>query len=621
MSQSKLESLPNEILIDIIEKYINGIDVVVAFNHQLNRRFDGLINRCQQLRFDFTQCRKDDFCVCMGLLPAYLKSIRHLALSDYRTPGQIYAFLSFYRSFTLFSQLRSLSFHFNGLTTAPSMLHVALDSLVTSNVHSLSIEGKNTDNIPALNDNIRDILRMATLKRLILSIDINANSWSFLADTSCDLEELTVRGMQCAPADFQVICCIARRLKYLNVYITESKPSAYRRSKNSASKPILPLLELRTLILTFQSISETAFETLADCIRLMPALQRLEVRTHNDLIHAMRWQTLIETSLPLLTHLTLWTMGLPGIGAEVTNTLESFQSSFWIAKKDFNLIVTEHQLPDAEDHSDQDSDDGMVSRDPNYFLQPVTQVWMAPKRDLKNDFSVIGKISKLKVSTRSKLEHYPRYYPCVNSLDLLYLDKPLLIYLKRYFSCSQIKELTLLPSVGDSGNLSILLAHFNHVRSLSIRFNLLASAGKNAFTKQTATMKTLDISYDKHPFDTHTMRLIAQLFPYLEHLKINTRSINKVPQLKKFFPHLFSLTFKVLTNAPWFDNYNGTMSDYNLRRNAQFLFERQNDFLVIWIDQAAVEDPFWRRCVSTTKVPDKPGPRKRGLFNFLKLFK
>ena len=621
MSQSKLESLPNEILIDIIEKYINGIDVVVAFNHQLNHRFDGLINRCQQLRFDFTQCRKDDFCMCMGLLPAYLKSIGHLALSDYHTPGQINAFLSFFRSFTAFSQLRSLSFHFNGLTTTSSMLHVALDSLITSNVHSLSIEGKNTGNIPALNEDIREILRIATLKRLILSLDINAFSWGFPADTSCNLEELTVRGMQCAPADFQVICCIARRLKYLNLYITEPKPSAYTRSNKSATKPILPLVQLRTLILTFQSISETAFQTLADCIRLMPALQRLEVRTHNELIHAMRWQTLIETSLPLLTHLTLWTMGSTGIGAEVTNTLESFQSSFWMAKKDFNLIITEHQVPDVEDDSDQDSDDGMVSRDLNYFLQPVTQVWTAPNRDLKNDFSVIGKISKLKVSPSFKLEHYPRYYPLVNSLDLLYLDQALLIYLKRYFRCSQIKELVFLPKMSDTVNLSILLAHFNHIRSLSIHFHLLESGGKNVFAQQTTSVKTLDISYDEHPFNTHAIHLIAKLFPCLEHLKINTRSIDNVPHLAEFLPHLFSLTFKVLIDAPWHTNYGGTTSDYSLRRNAQFLFERQNDFLVIWIDLAALDDPFWSRCASNDELPEKHAPKKKGLFNFLKRFK
>jgi hypothetical protein len=39
MSLSKLESLPNEILTDIIEKYINGVDVLKALSYQLNRRF------------------------------------------------------------------------------------------------------------------------------------------------------------------------------------------------------------------------------------------------------------------------------------------------------------------------------------------------------------------------------------------------------------------------------------------------------------------------------------------------------------------------------------------------------------------------------------------------------
>ncbi|CAF4750191.1 unnamed protein product, partial [Rotaria sp. Silwood1] len=72
MSLSKLESCPNEILTDIIEKYIHGVDLLRAFRFQLNRRFDSLIIQSQRLRFDFIQCHKDDFRLCMGLLPAYI---------------------------------------------------------------------------------------------------------------------------------------------------------------------------------------------------------------------------------------------------------------------------------------------------------------------------------------------------------------------------------------------------------------------------------------------------------------------------------------------------------------------------------------------------------------------
>ncbi|CAF4850368.1 unnamed protein product, partial [Rotaria socialis] len=41
-----LESLPNEILIDILENYINGIDIFTAFVGQLNSPIDDLIAQC-----------------------------------------------------------------------------------------------------------------------------------------------------------------------------------------------------------------------------------------------------------------------------------------------------------------------------------------------------------------------------------------------------------------------------------------------------------------------------------------------------------------------------------------------------------------------------------------------
>ncbi|CAF1369915.1 unnamed protein product [Rotaria magnacalcarata] len=113
MSRSKLESLPNEILYDIIEKYINEVDLLRAFSYQLNQRFDAIFSRSQRLCFNFIQRRKDDFRICMGLLLAYMDKIEPLAISERDTPGQVEAFLSFFPSFDLFRQLRTLYFDFD----------------------------------------------------------------------------------------------------------------------------------------------------------------------------------------------------------------------------------------------------------------------------------------------------------------------------------------------------------------------------------------------------------------------------------------------------------------------------------------------------------------------------
>ena len=103
MALSTLESLSNEILIDILEKYVNAADIIVAFRFQLNSRFDALIAQCRHHRFDFVRCRKNDFRMCIGLLPGYVDKINKLALSEQETPGQIHAFLSFFPSFAPFN--------------------------------------------------------------------------------------------------------------------------------------------------------------------------------------------------------------------------------------------------------------------------------------------------------------------------------------------------------------------------------------------------------------------------------------------------------------------------------------------------------------------------------------
>ncbi|CAF4751065.1 unnamed protein product, partial [Rotaria socialis] len=146
MSLSKLESLPNEILCDIIEKYINGVDLLRAFSYQLNQRFDAIISRSQRLRFNFIQCHKDDFRICMGLLPAYMDKIEQLAISERETPGQVQAFLSFFPSLTLFRQLRTLYFDFDCGIVSELLIYWALNSLLRSNIETLSITAVNMNN-------------------------------------------------------------------------------------------------------------------------------------------------------------------------------------------------------------------------------------------------------------------------------------------------------------------------------------------------------------------------------------------------------------------------------------------------------------------------------------------
>ncbi|CAF4004579.1 unnamed protein product [Adineta steineri] len=145
----KLESLPNEILLDFLEKHANGVDILVAFSKQLNSRIDDLIGQCQQFQFDFFHCRKDDFLLCVSLFPSLIDRITELVLSEWNTPRQIHTFLEFFPLFTPFKTLRTLYFHFDVATINSKEVDRALSSLSNlQNLNTLSIKVANESMLP-----------------------------------------------------------------------------------------------------------------------------------------------------------------------------------------------------------------------------------------------------------------------------------------------------------------------------------------------------------------------------------------------------------------------------------------------------------------------------------------
>ncbi|CAF4431041.1 unnamed protein product, partial [Adineta steineri] len=84
-----LESLPNEILIEIFE-YLNAFEIFYSFD-QLNNRLYSLIRNIP-LHLNFEYCRKtifDQFCTILKLNPIIKERINSLILSNKDTCGQI----------------------------------------------------------------------------------------------------------------------------------------------------------------------------------------------------------------------------------------------------------------------------------------------------------------------------------------------------------------------------------------------------------------------------------------------------------------------------------------------------------------------------------------------------
>ncbi|CAF2854740.1 unnamed protein product [Rotaria sp. Silwood2] len=328
MPLSKLESLPNKILIDLIEKYINGVDLLRAFSFQLNQRFNVLITECQRLRFDFIQCQKEDFRFCMGLLPAYLEKIEELVISEQDTPGQVYPFLSFFPSFALFKRLRTLHFHFNDEDVKWEMIERALNSLSQTTIDTLSIKAMNTVNRSLLGNIIVDLFRLNSLKRFFLVSQMYSINWSDLATVSSNIEYLTISGIQFLFRDLQYIFKCCPHLQYLDVELNNKRPYDYYETEESRKTNIVPMSTLRTLVLYFQENASITMDTLKQYFKFMLALNHLEIKSHSGIFDANAWQILLETSLPSLTHFSLRTTTFRLEEDKLHNILALFQSSY-----------------------------------------------------------------------------------------------------------------------------------------------------------------------------------------------------------------------------------------------------------------------------------------------------
>jgi hypothetical protein len=253
MSLSKLESLPNEILINMLQKYVTGVDILVAFLGRLNTRFDALIAQCQRFRFDFKGVRKDDFLTCIGLLPRFIDKIRAFRLSEWYTPGEMNIFLSSFLSFDQFKHLRVLYFHFDPDVIDYNRVKAAIHSLSNTSIHSVSIVFEDKSRSWHIHESQRLInvaFSISTLK--CLSFDC-----SFLTFYPCvfrsfhtNVEYLNLQNTSIYWVDLKMILSCARHLKYLNVKLT-NEASSPRRIYGLSMGLYRPMVALRTFTIHF----------------------------------------------------------------------------------------------------------------------------------------------------------------------------------------------------------------------------------------------------------------------------------------------------------------------------------------------------------------------------------
>jgi hypothetical protein len=399
MSVSKLESLPNEILVDILEKYLNGIEIIKAFAFQLNRRFDALVAQCQRLRFDFMRCYTDDFRFCIGLFPAYIDKIEELALSEQNTPGQIHAFLSFYPSFATFKRLRRLYFHVNIEAVQSTLAYNALRSLSNTALDTLSIKIIKIPNLYRSDNAIVEIFSMKTLKKLTIACDGYKMNWNLLNGGSSNIEYLTIRNISCQSQNLRYIFQCASGLKYLDIDLSFDTLFRDYQSESSSEHPLTRMSTLHTAIFNIYRNNQPKHSQLEPYFQCMPSLHRLEIKVCGRLSDFSVWETLLQTSLPSLAYFTFEMTRVYLADHSLSNILRSIQSPFWIEKQNFNIIIKCISRLGSYQFSPTNMYD--LNRYRYRSNEPVAQYWIAPRCQPNNNLSALNRISRLHLCIES----------------------------------------------------------------------------------------------------------------------------------------------------------------------------------------------------------------------------
>jgi hypothetical protein len=537
------------------------------------------------------RCHKDYFRFCIGLLPAYIDKIEELALSEEDTPGQIHAFLSFFPSFTLFKRLRKFYLHINGEAVQPLVIEKALHSLSNTTLDNLSIKITQPKVISSLNDAIIEIFHMKTLKKFsIVCYPSELINWESLNEVSSNIEYLTIDGLEFEVQDLKYIFRCASGLKYLNIRLLSDPFRDIYELKSSSKISITQMSVLHTVIFKMENHDEITPITLEPYLRVMPSLHRLEIKTDSEFYGINIWETMLIMSLPTVTCFNLQG-GAFRSNEDNINALKCIQTPLWIEKKNFHLILKKFA---SNNNIWLDPDD--QQKFGQYGLnRTIDQWWIGPRRKLSDNQSAMNTISSLNLSIESSSSLQDHYLDNVNDLVVQEFNGDLLELFITHVNCSKIKHLDVSFLKQKNHRIVLLLPYTRNIISVRINFNQL-SDNQFAYLRECNKLKFVDLSSDSHDFDRKHILIIANMFPNIEHLVINTRDLRNVPILQTYLPRLRSLTFANTeqNNISFFNNYGQKMFDENLRQKTKFLFQRKGKWITVWIDQVALQDSYWQ---------------------------
>ena len=629
MPVSKLELLPNELLLDLFEHYMNPVDVFVAFANQLNARFTALVRRCRAFRLDLTTIQKKEFNRFLKSISNHCGQIESLSISDH-LPGQIDAFQKYFPTFNQFRCLSELNLYFHKTSNDINYLSLALDSLSSIPIHRLSIKGVGSHASRYLVSEYRKIFHHQTIRRLVLEIDQFTSFGNLTYLGKCDIEYLTLLGGSLSQITFQRILSCATELIYLNIQVKNYEYRIYR-IKRDQHRRVERTAKLRTLI--FNCKGEHDQSTLISTLSLlknMSNLRRLTITSdRSEQMDGIFSKEFFETSLPLLTHFTLIVYSeYSWIQFSDEALIQSFQTPFWIKQRNFNIYKAIHE---RNNHMS-DYFCYYPILDPyrtNLSLESATDsqfIWSLPSRVIETNSSRLNFLTALRITQSFSSSTMECKLNNIKILRIDAIDSPLLHWINQYIDLNKVIQLDV-HSVRDKFHLIIsLISQMKNLNDLIINDSICTISRELVtdkivqFIPISRSVRRLDIFsyFTDHPFERKHIRCLAFCFPLLEHLRICTRDLQNVPFLNKYFPKLITLTFKIDSDLIFNHDYLNQW-EKQFRSKVKFQYRRKSNYITIWVDHNALNDHFWyspsivrpqlKRGRKTLRLPSLPNRR------------
>ncbi|CAF4064282.1 unnamed protein product, partial [Adineta steineri] len=192
------------------------------------------------------------------------------------------------------------------------------------------------------------------------------------------------------------------------------------------------------------------------------------------------------------------------------------------------------------------------------------------------------------------------------------MDQYMVDWFKGHVNCLEIKHFE-----GRYFCKGTELSIFTNLRTVVLPPKALTALSKD-ISQVFSTVQCLDLRDEKELFHSECVDQIRKLFPNVEHLVLNTESLDCLPNLACCLPRLRSLTCMMHDQDPkWKPDsirYHLSKWSQSLRQKCDLFFCREEDFLIIWLDKASINNTRWHT-FRTKQTPKEERQRYVALFD------